>query len=60
MPGPPQGGSVAPLLKGLGGDHVLKPANAPLPPGWFPEGASGSTSGEQADVKKEDKKSGTS
>ena len=48
VPGPPEAGNKAPLLKGLGPEPELKPADAPLPPGWFPESSSGSAPGSSA------------
>ena len=43
VPGPQQG-TAAPLLKGIGIEHRLKPADEPLPDGWYPLGESGSGS----------------
>ena len=60
VPGPPEGGGTAPLLKGTGPDLVFKPGDAPLPPGWFPEGASSSTPPKGAGSKEVDKKLETS
>lgn len=60
VPGPPQGGAAAPLLKGIGPELRFVPANAPLPPGWFPPDASSSTQGQVANIPEVDKNLETS
>lgn len=60
VPGPPEGGATAPLLKGIGPELVWVPGNAPLPPGFLPPDHSSSTQGQVADIPEVDRKLETS
>lgn len=60
VPGPPEGGATAPLLKGFGPELTWVRADAPLPPGFHPSDPSSSTQGQVADIPEVDRNLETS